>query len=66
MDTKGKEVIGVIGGSGIDQLDGLEGVRQETVVTPFGSPSDALILARLGQQDLALCNDRFLSLELVC
>ena len=52
MDTKGKEVIGVIGGSGIDRLAGLEGVRQETVVTPFGSPSDALVLARLGQQDL--------------
>ena len=50
MDTKGQEIIGVIGGSGIDQLDGLEGVRQETVVTPFGSPSDALMLARLGQR----------------
>jgi len=52
MDAEGQEIIGVIGGSGIDQLDGLEGVRRETVVTPFGSPSDALTLARLGQQDL--------------
>jgi 5'-methylthioadenosine phosphorylase len=52
MDTKGQEIVGVIGGSGIDQLEGLGDVRHEAVVTPFGSPSDELVLARLDHQDL--------------
>ena len=41
-------VLGVIGGSGIYAIEGLEGVEEVTVDTPFGSPSDALIRGRLG------------------
>lgn len=44
--------IGVIGGSGLYQMDGLEGVREERVTTPFGDPSDALIHGRLGDAEL--------------
>ena len=44
--------IGVIGGSGLYQMDGLESVREEQVSTPFGDPSDALIHGRLGGADL--------------
>jgi 5'-methylthioadenosine phosphorylase len=44
--------IGVIGGSGLYQMDGLEDVREERVTTPFGDPSDALIHGRLGGAEL--------------
>jgi len=36
-------VIGVIGGSGLYDIPGLENVREVEVSTPFGAPSDALI-----------------------
>lgn len=39
--------IGVIGGSGLYDLEGLEDVRQVEVGTPFGAPSDALVLGSL-------------------
>jgi 5'-methylthioadenosine phosphorylase len=35
--------LGVIGGSGLYQLEGLEGVREIELDTPFGKPSDAYI-----------------------
>ncbi len=41
-------VVGVIGGSGIDEIDGLEDVHWVEVVSPFGKPSDALMLGTLG------------------
>src|SRR5689334_10202681 len=44
--------IGVIGGSGLYELDGLRDVREEVVETPFGSPSDALVIGRLGDVEL--------------
>jgi len=39
--------IGVIGGSGLYQMPGLENVREIRVDTPFGDPSDALIVGDL-------------------
>jgi 5'-methylthioadenosine phosphorylase len=45
--------IGVIGGSGLYDMDGLEDVREQRVETPFGAPSDAIIVGRLG--DVELC-----------
>src|SRR5579863_9913439 len=46
-------VIGIIGGSGIYQIDGLEGGEWRRVASPFGSPSDELLLGTLGGQRLA-------------
>lgn len=40
-------IIGVIGGSGIYAIDGLEDQRWVTVDTPFGAPSDQLLLGTL-------------------
>ena len=34
--------VGVIGGSGLYQLDGLEGSTEHVIETPFGSPSDII------------------------
>lgn len=44
--------IGVIGGSGLYQLDGLEDVEEVRLQTPFGDPSDALITGRLNGQKM--------------
>ena len=38
-----KWVIGVIGGSGLYEIDGLEGVEEIKVETPWGDPSDTLV-----------------------
>lgn len=40
-------MIGVIGGSGVYQIDGLEGASWVKVPTPWGDPSDDLLLGRL-------------------
>ncbi len=46
-------IIGVIGGSGLYQMAGLGGLRQVSVTTPFGKPSDKIIRGRLGGVELA-------------
>lgn len=46
-----KWVIGVIGGSGLYEIDGLERVEEIHVETPWGSPSDALIKGHIGDVD---------------
>lgn len=40
-------MLGVIGGSGVYQLEELEGPRWEHVETPFGPPSDAILVGEL-------------------
>ena len=42
-------VVGIIGGSGVYELPGLEDVREERIETPWGSPSDALRFGRIGK-----------------
>lgn len=39
--------IGVIGGSGLYQMEGLENVQEHILDTPFGPPSDALVSGTL-------------------
>ncbi len=39
--------VGVIGGSGLYEIDGLEGISEVTVDTPFGAPSAPLVVGRL-------------------
>src|ERR1700746_1386567 len=41
--TDGNPAIGVIGGSGLYQIDGLEKPREVAIETPYGKPSDTLI-----------------------
>ncbi len=47
-----KSILGVIGGSGLYQMEGLEKVREVGVTTPFGKPSDKLIKGWLGKTEL--------------
>ncbi len=39
--------IGIIGGSGLYRMEGLEDIEQELIMTPFGDPSDEYILGTL-------------------
>lgn len=45
--------IGVIGGSGLYAMPGLQAVEQIELNTPFGRPSDAFVLGTLGDQRVA-------------
>jgi 5'-methylthioadenosine phosphorylase len=47
--TKGtsKAELAIIGGSGLYEMEGLKAVRELRVSTPFGAPSDALVLGTL-------------------
>ena len=44
--------IGIIGGSGLYEMEGLADVREHTVATPFGPPSDVIVAGRLGDASL--------------
>ncbi|MFB2532972.1 S-methyl-5'-thioadenosine phosphorylase [Paracoccus sp. p4-l81] len=46
-------MLGIIGGSGIYQIAGLQDARWHSVDTPFGAPSDQILTGRLGQTDMA-------------
>lgn len=47
LSPEGQGAIGVIGGSGLYDMEGLKSVASVSVDTPFGSPSDALITGTL-------------------
>jgi len=49
MDT----MLGVIGGSGLYGIEGLEGAAWRTVETPWGAPSDEILTGRLGGMAVA-------------
>lgn len=47
-----ERVVGVIGGSGLYEIEGLEEVRPVDIDTPFGSPSDQFITGKIGDTSL--------------
>ena len=46
-------MIGVIGGSGLYEIDGLEGASRVKVKTPWGAPSDQVLVGRLAGVPMA-------------
>ncbi|MEE8395140.1 MAG: S-methyl-5'-thioadenosine phosphorylase [bacterium] len=44
--------IGIIGGSGLYQMEGLEELEEHSVSTPFGGPSDVFVGGRLGGREV--------------
>jgi 5'-methylthioadenosine phosphorylase len=44
-----RAVLGIIGGSGIYDLPGLEGAREERVASPWGEPSGPLLVGKIAQ-----------------
>src|SRR3990170_5475365 len=49
----GRHVLGIIGGSGVYDIEGLTGKRWEKVSSPFGEPSDELLVGDLYGQPMA-------------
>src|SRR5271170_585579 len=47
-----KTVLGIIGGSGVYQIDGLENATWQTVKSPWGEPSDQLLTGTYAGVDL--------------
>jgi 5'-methylthioadenosine phosphorylase len=43
-----KAIVGIIGGSGVYDLEALTDMREEPVATPWGEPSDRLRLGKIG------------------
>jgi 5'-methylthioadenosine phosphorylase len=52
-DWQAEAEIGIVGGSGLYEMSGLEDRREIEVDTPFGKPSDAFILGRLEGRKVA-------------
>ena len=48
----GTSVLGIIGGSGVYDIDGLVNTRWEKVASPFGEPSDELLFGELNGQQM--------------
>ena len=48
-----KTMIGVIGGSGVYDVSGLEDATWKTVDTPWGNPSDQILTGRLSGVSMA-------------
>ena len=51
-DLMDKPKLGIIGGSGLYDLPGLMDVRELAITSPWGDPSDALRLGRIGQTEV--------------
>lgn len=49
----GKQLIGIIGGSGLYHMEGLEIKEERTVETPYGKPSDAIHIGTLEGREVA-------------
>jgi len=47
-----KKKIGIIGGSGLYEIEGVEIIKEIEVETPFGSPSDPIIEAKIDDNNL--------------
>ena len=50
--TNVKPILGIIGGSGVYEIDGLQNTRWEKVPSSFGDPSDSLFFGELDGQQL--------------
>ncbi len=51
-DQSGASMVGVIGGSGVYDIDGLADTRWKRIESPFGEPSDELLFGDLNGQPM--------------
>ena len=47
LEKADEPAIGIIGGSGLYEMEGFEGISELTVQTPFGAPSDKVVSGRI-------------------
>ncbi|MFC2056261.1 S-methyl-5'-thioadenosine phosphorylase [Chloroflexota bacterium] len=45
--------IGVIGGTGLEDIEGMTDIEEVDITTPFGKPSDAIIIGKLAGVEIA-------------
>lgn len=45
--------VGILGGTGLYEIDGIEDIRELSLETPFGKPSDAFMIGLLGGKSVA-------------
>ena len=48
-------ILGIIGGSGLYEIDGLTDTRWEAVESPFGAPSDEFLFGEIGGKKVVFC-----------
>lgn len=48
-----KAKVGIIGGTGLYQIDGMTDVQEIDITTPFGSPSDSIVIGNLDGVSMA-------------
>ncbi|HEX9896289.1 MAG TPA: S-methyl-5'-thioadenosine phosphorylase [Dehalococcoidales bacterium] len=53
MPISPKATIAVIGGTGLEQIEGMTNVRTVNIDTPFGKPSDAITIGKLEGTNIA-------------
>ena len=53
MAAKGDALLGIIGGSGLYEMRGLEARREVRIDTPFGEPSDAYVTGQVEGRNVA-------------
>jgi len=44
--------IGIIGGSGLYNIEGIKGIKRVSVATPFGKPSDKFVVGELAGKEV--------------
>jgi 5'-methylthioadenosine phosphorylase len=47
-----KRKLGIIGGSGLYKIDGFEKTEWKKIKTPWGNPSDEILIAKLGKEEI--------------
>ncbi len=50
--AKGRTVVGILGGSGVYDIDGLNSSQWKSIKSPFGEPSDELLYGDLDGQEI--------------
>lgn len=48
-----EQLIGIIGGSGLYNMEGFDLLEEKKVSTPFGEPSDKIVIGKLGSKKIA-------------
>ena len=47
-----KRKLGIIGGSGLYKMEGFEKTKWKKTKTPWGSPSDEILIAKIGKEEI--------------
>ncbi len=55
MATDRESVLGIIGGSGLYEIEGLTETNWRTVESPFGAPSDEFLFGKIGGKPVVFC-----------